>query len=93
MKLTIKVKNGVVMNSFEEWYNDFSSNAFLTKDLNKYFSEAAWNHQQEIIDSLKARLEVDPSHSVDGIEARDFTIEMLESIIEELKGGNNGSTS
>lgn len=70
------------MSNFDKWYSDFCCKAFLTKDTNEYFSEAAWNHQQGIIDNLKERLEVDPENSVDGIEARDFTIKMLESLIE-----------
>ena len=37
------------------------------------------------IRELKARLEIDPRHSIDGIAARDATIRMLEERVAELE--------
>jgi len=35
------------------------------------------------IEELEKRFEIDPRHSVDGIEARDETIKLLEQVIDE----------
>jgi len=37
-------------------------------------------------DELEARLEISPDHDVDGIEARDETIKLLDDRIEQLEG-------
>jgi len=35
------------------------------------------------IEELEQRLEIDPRHGVDGIEARDETIKLLERVLDE----------
>lgn len=37
------------------------------------------------VDALESRLEIDPSHNVDGIDARNATIELQDAAIDELK--------
>ena len=49
------------------------------------FLEAKWADSKERIAELEARLEVDPKHAVDGIQARDATITLLEKRIAELE--------
>lgn len=67
-------------NLAEEWFE-------MCDDIHEPLSEAADTIEalQSRIKALEARLEIEPSHPYDGIDARDATIRLLEQRIEALE--------
>ena len=72
-----------------KWSIYVDSYGKIVSELDDQMGEWVWHEEVAALESriadLEKRLEVDPSHHVDGISARDATIELQDAAIDELK--------